>query len=152
MYSLKSITCRTTYLRIAVKKMFLSKCNIVKPKKWCNEYSTFEPVDWSNVIFSDECRMQMVPTGRRLVRRRKGSRLHTNLVYHTVKYDGYFIMVWVAIKADGIRALIKCPIKLNSSSYQVVLENGLAQLYDANNTFMQDNAPCHKSASTLAYL
>jgi transposase len=138
--------------RIAVKKPFLSKCNIAKRKKWCKEYSTFEPVDWSNVIFSDECRMQMMPTRRRLVRRRKGTRLQTNLVCHTMKYGGYSIMVWGAIKADGSRALIKCPITLNSSAYQVVLENGLAQLYDANNTFMQDNAPCHKSASTLAYL
>ena len=48
--------------------------------------------------------------------------------------------------------LIKCPITLNSSAYQVVLENGLAQLYDASNIFMQDNALCHKSASTLAYI
>ena len=81
----------------------------------------------------------------------KGSRLQTNLVCYTMTYGGYSIMVWGAIKADGSRALIKCPITLNSSAYQVVLENRLAQVYDANNTFMQDNAPCHKSASTLAY-
>jgi len=61
-------------------------------------------------------------------------------------------MVLGAIKADGSRVLIKCPITLNSSAYQLVLENGLAQLYDANNTFMQDNAPCNKSASTLVCL
>ena len=119
---------------------------------WSKEYFTFEPMDRSNLIFSDESWMQMMPTRRRLVRRRKGSRLQTNLVCHTMKYGGYSIMVLGAIKSDGGRALIKCPITLNSSAYQSVLENRLAQLYDENNKFMQDNAPCHKLASTLAYL
>ena len=40
----------------------------------------------------------------------------------------------------------------NSSGYQTVLDEGLTPLYDASNIFMQDNAPCHKSASTLTYL
>jgi len=53
-----------------------------------------------------------------------------------MKYGGYSIMVWGAIKADESQALIKCSITLNSPAYQVVLENRLAQLYDANNTFM----------------
>ena len=48
--------------------------------------------------------------------------------------------------------MIKCPIKLNSEGYQNVLESGLVKLYRDSDIFMQDNAPCHKSASTLAYL
>ena len=91
-------------------------------------------------------------TRRMLVRRRIGSRLQNNLVCRTMKYGGYSIMLWGAIKGDGSRVLIKCPRTLNSSGYQTVLDEGLTPLYDASNIFMQDNAPCHKSASTLAYL
>jgi len=138
--------------RIAARKPFLSKSNIVKRKRWCKDYSAFNAMDWNNVIYSDECRLQMIPTRRRLVRRRLGTRLQNNLVCHTMKYGGYSIMVWGAIKGDGSRVLVKCPTKLNSSEYQVVLDQGLKELCDTSNTFMQDNAPCHKSASTLAYL
>ena len=102
--------------------------------------------------FSDECRLEKIPGLRRLVRRRIGRRLQNNLVCHTMKYGGYTIMLWGAIKDDGSRALIKCPIKLNSNGYQNVLESGLVELYGDSDIFMQDNAPCLKSASTLTYL
>ena len=61
-------------------------------------------------------------------------------------------MLLGAIKGDESRALINCPIKLNSDGYQNVLESGLAELYGDSDIFMRDNAPCHKSASTLVYL
>jgi len=61
-------------------------------------------------------------------------------------------MVWGAIKGDGSRILVQCPQPLNSSSYQQVLDSGLFQLYGSYSVFVQDNAPCHKSRSTLNYL
>ena len=69
-----------------------------------------------------------------------------------MKYVGYAIMLWSSLKGDGSRALIKCPIKLNSDGNQNVLESRLVELYGDSDIFMQDNAPCHKSASTLVYL
>ena len=48
-------------------------------------------------------------------------------------------MLWGAIKGDGSRDLVKCPIKLNSEAYQNVLDAGLVELYDISNTFMQVN-------------
>jgi len=140
------------FSRRAVNKPLLTKCNVMKRKRWCKDYSSFSPIQWNQVIFSDECRLEMIPSRRRLVRRRRGTRLQNNLVCHTMKYGGYAIMIWGAIKGDGSRALVKCPIKLNSDGYQNVLEAGLVELYEDSNIFMQDNAPCHKSQSTLAYL
>jgi len=71
------------------------------------------------------------------------------MVCHTIKYSGYAIMLWGAIKGDGSRALVKCSIKLNSEANQNVLDENLVELYDSSNIFMQDNAMRHKSASTL---
>ena len=87
-----------------------------------------------------------------LVCRRNGERLQYNMVCHTIKYGGYAIRLWGAIKDDRSRALVKCPIKLNYEAYQNVLDASLVKLYDSSDIFMQDNAPCHKSASRLAYL
>ena len=94
----------------------------------------------------------MTPIRRRLVRRRLRTRLQNNLVCRTMKYGGYSTMVWDDIKGNGSRALVKYQITLNSPEYQAVLDQGLKELYNMSNTFMQDNAPCHKSASTLAFL
>ena len=61
-------------------------------------------------------------------------------------------MVWAAIKDDGSRVIMRCPNRLNSMGYQDVLELGLFKLYGSDSVFFQDNAPCHKSRSTLTYL
>ena len=78
-------------------------------------------MQWNHVIFSDECILEMIPNRRRLVRRRNGERLQYTMVRHTMKYGRYAIMLWGAIKGDWSRALLKCPIKLNSDTYQNVL-------------------------------
>ena len=106
----------------------------------------------NHVLFSDECRLEIIPNLRRLVQIRNGERLHCNMVYHTMKYGRYAIMLSGAIKGDGSRVLVKFPINLNSEIYQNVLGAGLVELYDSSDIFMQDNGPCHKSASTLVYL
>jgi len=61
-------------------------------------------------------------------------------------------MVWGAIKSDSSRILVRYPRRLNSTSYQDVLDPGLFQIYDSNSVFVQDNAHCHKSESTMKYL
>jgi len=61
-------------------------------------------------------------------------------------------MVWGAIKGDGSRMLIRCPIRLDSISYQAVLDEGLRDILSEASIFMQDRAPCHRSRSTARYL
>ena len=61
-------------------------------------------------------------------------------------------MLWGAIKGNRSRALVKFPIKMNSEAYQNVLDVALVEPYDSSDIFMQDNAPCHKSALTFSYL
>ena len=74
------------------------------------------------------------------------------MVCHTMKYGGYAIMLWSAIISDRLTTLVKCPIKLSSEAYQIVLDAGFGELYDSSDIFMQNNDPCHKSAAILGYL
>ena len=97
------------------------------------------PEKWKNFIFSDECWFQTHRNIKRLVRRPKNSRYAENIV-------------WEAITGDGTCVLVMCPRRLNSRSYQDVLESGLIKLCGPQSVFYQDNAPCHKSGSTLKYL
>jgi len=61
-------------------------------------------------------------------------------------------MAWGVIKGDGSRILVRCIMRLNSTAYQDVLDAGLFQIYHSDSVFVQDNAPCHKSKSTMKYL
>jgi len=88
----------------------------------------------------------------RYVRRRYGNSLKCRYVVKTVKYGGFSILLWGAIKSDGTRILVRCPNKLNSEEYQRVLSKGLFEVYEASNNFMQDGATCHKSLSTMEFL
>ena len=70
----------------------------------------------------------------------------------TVKFGGKSIIVWSAIKVDGIRILIRCPDRMNSNGYEEVLKKGLLPIYDSHNAFQQDGAHCHKSKVVSSFL
>ena len=70
----------------------------------------------------------------------------------TVKFGDSSLMVWKAIKEDGTRILIRCPDRMNSASYEDVLKKGLLPMYDPQNIFQQDGAPCHKSRLVTSFL
>ena len=78
---------------------------------------------WDNVIYIDECRLEMHPRRREYVRRPTNTRYHERFTSKTVKHGGKSIMVWAAIKSDGSRTLVKCPAMLNSVEYQNVLQS-----------------------------
>jgi len=140
------------YGRVASKKPLLNNIQIGKRIKWCKAYSAWTSADWSKVIFSDECRVERHCNRRKFVRRPINQRFHSRYVTKTVKYGGYSVLVWGFIKADGNRMLIRCPQILNSAGYQSVLSQGLLDMYNSDDIFMQDGAPCHRSMSTSQYL
>jgi len=116
--------------RIAAKKPLLNKKQIQKRNHWCKSYSALSVIDWKNVIFSDESRIERHSLRRRYIRRQMHQRYESKVTLKTVKYGGFSILVWGAIKGDGSRMLIRCPITLDSNSYQSVLDNGLTDLLD----------------------
>ena len=138
--------------RVAVKKPILNKMHIRKRLSWCKSYFSMQQSQWDNILFSDETRIELFPTRRRYVRRPIGSQFQNRYVTKTIRQGGFSVLVWGCIKSDGTRILIRCPPRLDSLTYQRVLREGLLPLYDHRMTFMQDGAPCYRSASTSKFL
>jgi len=138
--------------RLATRKPLLSPQHMKNRKSWCAAYLKMDAEKWNSFVFSDECRFQIYANMTRVVRRPRNYRYCSRYVIKTVKYGGPSVMVWGAIKGDGSRVLVRCPKTLNSCAYQKVLNSGLFQLCGPLSVFVQDNAPCHKSRSTLNYL
>jgi len=138
--------------RVAAKKPLLNKGHIRNRVLWCHAYLEMDGALWSNVIFSDEARLQLYSTRRQYVRRPTGQRFNSQYTMKTVKYGGPSIMVWGAIKADGTKVLCRCPPILDSRNYQIVLDRELMHFLSTDSIFMQDGAPCHRSKTTLDYL
>ena len=61
-------------------------------------------------------------------------------------------MVWGAIKEDVTRILIGCPDRMNSTGYAEVFQKGFLPIYEQQNIFQQDGAPCHKSGFVSSFL
>ena len=104
------------------------------------------PGEAEDIHFSNESRFQTYANISRLVRRPRNSRYSRKYVVQTIKYGSSLIMVWEA------RVLVRCTKRLNFIGYQYVSESELFKLCGPQSVFAQDNAPCHKSRSTLTYL
>ena len=138
--------------RIAAKKPLLNERHVSSRLKWCKAYAMLDPCFWNDVIFSDECRIELFSRRRQYVRRPQGSRYIPKYTTKTVKFGGSSLMVWGAIKEDGTRILIRCPDRMNSAAYEEVLKKGLLPVYEPQNIFQQDGAPCHKSRLVTTFL
>ena len=125
---------------------------IIKRIQWCISYLSFNAAQCKKVIFTDECSIERYSSSSTLVRRLINDRFHSKYTLKTFKYGGFSVMVWGSIKADGTRTLIRCQYILISLKYQSVLSKGLLTVCNYNDIFIQDSAPCHRSASTQKYL
>lgn len=138
--------------RICARKPRLNMNHVKKRKIWCKLYSKVGQHFWNNVVFTDECKIEMHPRQREYVRRPVNSRYNDKYITKTVKFGGKSIMVWGAIKANGERYLVKCNSVVNSSEYQRILSEGLLPHMSITDIFQQDNAPSHKSQSTMNFI
>lgn len=138
--------------RIAAKKPYLNERHVKNRLKWCRDYSKLLPSFWNEMIFTDESRIELFSRRREYVRRPERSRYNIKYTTKTVKFGGKSLMVWGAIKGDGTRVLIRCPDRMNSEAYKDVLKRGLLPIYEAQNIFQQDGAPCHKSKMVSSFL
>lgn len=93
------------------------------------------------------------------VRRRVGEEYHPDCVVPTVKHGGGSIMICGCMAADGVGEMFFCEGRMNSEKYEEVLESALmpslTSIFGDTNLdgviFQQDNAPCHKSATTMRW-
>lgn len=138
--------------RIAARRPFLNKVQIKKRFMWAVNYGSWTQSQWNNVIFSDECSIQLRPTTRVYVRRSSFNKYDRPYILKTVKHGGQSIMVWGAINANGDRILTRFLKNADSLEYQRVLSEGLLPFYDHEKIFQHDGAPCHRSKSTELFL
>jgi len=137
--------------RVAAKKPPLSKVNIKKRIPWCKDDRSLSIDEWKNVLFTDECKIEIFSTRRKFVRRPFGQRFNQIYTCTTVRHP-FSILVWRLIKGDGSRMLVKYPPRLNSVGYQDILKEGLLGIYNNKSIFIQDGAPFHTSKSTMKFL
>ena len=105
-----------------------------------------------NIFFSLYTGSEKSISYRRYVIRPDGHRFDQKYIIKNIRFCSKSISICGPIKGDGSKILIRCPTLLDSTAYQVVLEEGLQDMYADDSVFMQDGAPCHTSRSTVLYL
>jgi len=111
-------------------------------------------MEWSDVVFSDEKRFRLRSDGPARVWRHPGESIP---VCTTEKFGGGSIMVWGAIRSDGLLVVERCTDHMDRHEYQTILERAM----DAGlcwwpagrkvRHFQHDNAGPHRSAYTRAF-
>lgn len=136
--------------RIARKKPFISLLNRRRRIKFANEHLHWTPQMWSNVIFSDETKINRFGSdGKQYVRRKVGEEYAPQCLTATVKGAGGSIMVWACFSRGGVGPIHRIDGILDRFGYVNILNNVLRP-YAGNNwpqhiIFQQDNDPKHTS-------
>ena len=93
--------------------------------EWCKNYANWTSLDWQNVIFSDESKINLMGAdGGAIVRRRKGEQFRNECVLPTERHSPY-VMVWGAITANGVGAILLLEASVNAASYKDIITNGV---------------------------
>ena len=66
-------------------------------------------------------------------------------------YDGVSVMVWGGLDASGVLPLVVVSTRLDSEKYQAMLADSLEPYWHPDYQFLQDNAPCHVSHSSISW-
>ena len=138
--------------RISARKPLLTKRHMKNRLLWCSNYKKWSFSNWSDVIYSDECMVDIYSKRHKVVWRPAGKRFNNKYTQKTVSHSHKSIMLFGAIKADGSRILVQCPKKFNSDEYTKMLSSHLLPFYNIENIYMQDNAPIHRSKVTMQFI
>ena len=133
-------------------KPILTKLHKERRLAWAREKVVFGK-NWETTIFSDEKKFNLDgPDGFAYYWHdlRKEKR-----IFSTRGGGGGSVMIWAGFSSTGRTSIAFCQPKMNSIDYQNLMADHLLPLWlhpDQNHTtFQQDNAPIHKSKSTLEW-
>jgi hypothetical protein len=140
--------------RIAQRKPLISTANRRKRLAWAKARKNWTSSDWEQCFFSDETAIQLFPNNRRYIRCPKSQLLKPQNVQPRVHSGGGSVMVWGGFAGVGVTALARVDGNINTSTYIAILQEHLLplQLPQFALTFQQDNAPAHKSRTTMNWL
>lgn len=143
---------------VAVKKPFISPANRLKRLKFAKEHKDWTEAQWSNVLWSDKSKFNMVASdGVRYVRRRPGEHLDPKCMRGTVKHGGGHIMVWGCMSASGVGRLYKVTGMMKADQYLGIMQNvmmpSMVDLFGGHTAvFQHDNDPKHSAKATKEFL
>jgi transposase len=123
------------------------------------QYGDWDEKEWSNIIFTDECSIELGSGKRRrwvFRLNRRGEKWKKQYVQPIKKGKGVRIMVWAAIWGENRSDLLQLERDFESkkhgysaTSYIEILEEIVRAIYEPGMIFMQDNAPIHKAKKSM---
>lgn len=151
--------------RVARKVPYLTKVQKTKRVQWARLYKDYTSRNWEDVIWSDECYVYLGDDrGRVYVTRRADEEYDEDCLVPTFKQSAVRVMVWGCIMKGRKGPLIVLEYPggkgggMNSVRYQEQVLDGVLRDFFAEMKsekpqlkFQQDNAPSHRSKSTMKW-
>ena len=129
----------------------VSESNQEKRVVWCNERMETNDMDFDDVVFSDECTVQL-ESHRRVTFYKKGQPVRYKMkAKHPPKVN-----VWAGISSRGATNVVVFTGTLTATRYVDILEAALIpfldEVYPDGHRFQQDNDPKHTSRYAKDYI
>jgi hypothetical protein len=137
---------------VKAKKPLLTQRHRQARLDFANSYKDYTVDDWSQVIWSDETKINRLGSdGRSWAWKKPGEGLSNRLVESTVKFGGGSVMVWGCMTWDGPGYATRIEGKMDAQLYVDILEDEFKQTVNFYKKkldqviFQQDNDPKHTS-------
>ena len=130
--------------RNAQRKIIIRDANKQKRIDFAQEFKEKPLEFWSSVIWSDETKVEAVPQKQRvMVKVHKSVKKQDLPVNQQLHSGGFSVMFWGCFVGDEFGPLVPIEGTMKSLQYSELLRRHLLPIYQPQNIFMQDNAPCH---------
>jgi transposase len=146
--------------RVAAKKPFLTQKHRLARKEWAAEKRGWGMVDWTRIIWTDECSVEIGKSSRCIrVWRRAGERFKESCLAPTFKSGRQSLMVWSCIAYGRLGPLVLIPKdqRTGVDYVNLVLSGPLwdfySELYEERGVVkvMEDGAPIHRAGITKTF-
>jgi transposase len=148
-------TCHRYLQDLNFKKLVPRACTILTEKhiaarvEFCKRHINWTVADWASYVFTDESRFELNRMKSPLWSHKSPRRVPKK------KFDDSF-MIWGGISVHGGTPVAFITGNINSDKYQEIIDDALPTLNTLfggqNWTLQQDNASCHVSKATMAWL
>jgi transposase len=137
----------------AAIKPFVSKVNAKKRLDWCKEHLNWSVEDWSKVVWTDECSVEVQRSSKHaMVWRKSGERMKTDCLQPSLKSGRRTIMIWGCFQGEELGPVTVIEKgQIDSAKYCKMLGDIFLPYFrtlEKDSIFMQDNAPIHCSKYT----
>jgi len=140
------------YIKL-LKKPLINARNMAKRLEFAKKYSDEDPNFLKNVIWSDETCIRSIPASKEIFMWSNKNIERLEMPHNRQVHSGGFsVMFWGCFSRLGFGPLVAIDGNMDSEKYIKLIEdilipeiNAAKEEFGLEMTFMQDNAPCHKS-------